>query len=100
MAKDGSMRGGQRPNAGDHKRDAATKIVEGKKARVIPIHPAMQEGGTDIPSTDIKAPDNLVGNDMPPIDEWITEKQEDGEGGIVTETKAEVERQDTGRLQV
>ena len=27
-------------------------------------------------------------------------KQEDGEGGIVTETKAEVERQDPGRLRV
>lgn len=31
------------------------------------------------------------------LERW---KQEDGEGGIVTETKAEVERQDTGRLQV
>ena len=79
MAKDGSMRGGQRPNAGDHKRDAATKIVEGKKARVIPIPQEMQKGGSVIPTADITAPDNISGSDMPPVDEWLNEKQHDGE---------------------
>ena len=80
MAKDGSMRGGQRSRSGPAKKDAATKLIEGKKAKVIPVDPAMQKGGTDIPVNDrIIAPDNIDGEEMPPVDEWINEKQFDGE---------------------
>lgn len=85
MAKDGSMRGGQRPNAGGKRKDAATKVRDGKKAKVLPVDPAMQEGGHELPTVDLDAPDNIAGFEMPPVDEWLEESQHDGESWMATE---------------
>lgn len=65
MAKDGTSRGGARPGAGRPRKSVADKIRDGEKASVL------------------TKPANLKGYKMPPIKDFLTEKQRDG-----TELKA------------
>lgn len=61
MAKDGTARGGRRPNSGPR---TAKKIEELNNALV---------GITDLPT-----PEEIEGLDCPPVDEFMTMKQKDG----------------------
>lgn len=65
MAKDGTMRGGRRPGAGGKPKELAQKILDGQEATVLKIN-------------EMPEPADLDGNDMPKVDEWLTEKQHDG----------------------
>ena len=86
MAQDGSMRGGARRGSGQRKKDAAAKLKDGQKAQVIPVDPEMQNGGIKIPVNEhLDAPDNISGEDMPPVDDWLNEHQFDGEPWSATE---------------
>ena len=61
MARDGTMRGGARVGAGKKKKPLADKVREGKTATVIVEPPEMQ------------------GVDMPPVKDFMTEDQRDGD---------------------
>lgn len=61
MAKDGTMRGGARPNTGPKKKALADKIIEGK---------ASVENSTVV----LPEPVEIEGVDMPPIKEFLKAK--------------------------
>lgn len=65
MAKDGTMRGGARPNAGPKKKALADKIVEGKAS--------VETGAIVLPE-----PVEIEGVDMPPIKDFLKAKQKNG----------------------
>lgn len=65
MAKDGTMRGGARPNTGPKKKSLADRIVEGK---------ASVEDGTVV----LPEPVEIEGVDMPPIKDFLKAKQKNG----------------------
>lgn len=65
MAKDGTMRGGARPNTGPKKKALADKIIEGK---------ASVENSVVV----LLEPVEIEGVDMPPIKEFLKAKQKNG----------------------
>ncbi len=65
MAKDGTMRGGPRPNTGPKKKALAEKIVEGRVS--------MEDGAVVLPE-----PIDIEGVDMPPIKDFLKAKQKNG----------------------
>lgn len=65
MEKDGTMRGGARPNTGPKKKALADKIIEGK---------ASVENSTVV----LPEPVEIEGVDMPPIKEFLKAKQKNG----------------------
>jgi len=65
MAKDGTMRGGPRPNTGPKKKALAEKIVEGRIS--------MEDGAVVLPE-----PIDIEGVDMPPIKDFLKAKQKNG----------------------
>ena len=66
MAKDGTMRGGARRGAGGKPKELREKLLDGKTATVLKP-PKLPE------------PTDLSGNEMPQVDAWLKEKQQDGE---------------------
>lgn len=64
MAKDGTMRGGARRGAGGKPKELREKFLDGKTATVL-ITP-------ELPEPD----DNLEGQDMPRVDDWLREQQQ------------------------
>ena len=66
MAKDGTMRGGARRGAGGKPKELREKLLDGKTATVLKT-----------PELDV--PDNLEGIEMPKVDEWLKEAQQNGE---------------------
>ena len=60
-ARDGSNRGGARPGAGRKPKPRAEKIIEGKKAKVIP------------------APPDLEANEMPDVKDYLSDDQRMGD---------------------
>lgn len=67
MAKDGTMRGGARPNTGPKKKALADKIIEGKAS--------VEDGAVVLPE-----PVEIEGVDMPPIKDFLKAKQKNGNG--------------------
>lgn len=65
MAKDGTMRGGARPNTGPKKKALANKIIEGKTS--------VKNSAVVLPE-----PVEIEGVDMPPIKEFLKAKQKNG----------------------
>lgn len=65
MAKDGTMRGGARPNTGPKMKALADKIIEGKAS--------VENGAVVLPE-----PIEIEGVDMPPIKEFLKAKQKNG----------------------
>ena len=65
MAKDGTMRGGARPNTGPKKKALADKIIEGKAS--------VENSAVVLPE-----PVEIEGVDMPPIKEFLKAKQKNG----------------------
>lgn len=65
MAKDGTMRGGARPNTGPKEKALADKIIEGKAS--------VENGAVVLPE-----PIEIEGVDMPPIKEFLKAKQKNG----------------------
>lgn len=65
MAKDGTMRGGARPNTGPKKKALADKIIEGR---------ASVENSVVV----LSEPVEIEGVDMPPIKEFLKAKQKNG----------------------
>lgn len=65
MAKDGTMRGGARPNTGPKKKALAYKIIEGKAS--------VENGAVVLPE-----PIEIEGVDMPPIKDFLKAKQKNG----------------------
>ena len=65
MAKDGTMRGGRRPGAGNKPKELDQKILDGQTGTVLQI-PELPEA------------EDLTGNDMPKVDDWLKERQHDG----------------------
>lgn len=65
MAKDGTMRGGARPNTGPEKKALADKIIEGKAS--------VENGAIVLPE-----PVEIEGVDMPPIKDFLKAKQKNG----------------------
>ena len=63
MAKDGTMRGGARPGTGPKRKPLADKIMD----------------GTAETATVLQQPDALVGEEMPPVKEFMTMMQKNGE---------------------
>lgn len=66
MARNGTMQGGKRQGAGRKPGDLQTKIDLGRGAKVL------QFG-------DLPLPTELEGNEMPKVDEWLRDEQENGE---------------------
>jgi len=66
MAKDGTMRGGSRPRSGPKPKTTKAKILDGDEIKKP--KPAKLKGVS------------LKGVDMPDVDEWLSEKQEDNSG--------------------
>nr|DAQ21266.1 MAG TPA: terminase small subunit [Bacteriophage sp.] len=66
MAKDGTNRGGPRPGTGPKRKPLTEKIVDGtaKKAMVLP--------------NDLPAPTELYGEDVPPVKDYLKQKQKNG----------------------
>lgn len=62
MAKDGTRRGGARAGAGRKRKALADRIAEGQQATVI----------------DLPTQGDLTGNDMPPVRDFLKQKQQDG----------------------
>lgn len=78
MAKDGTGRGGSRPNAGRKKKAVAEKLAEGNPGgRPLTVLPS----DLDIP--------NLEGADMPPVQDYMKAKQKDGKYLVADEIYAE-----------
>lgn len=65
MAKDGTMRGGARPNTGPKKKALADKIIKGKAS--------VENGAVMLPE-----PIEIEGVDMPPIKDFLKAKQKNG----------------------
>ena len=65
MAKDGTMRGGARPNTGPKKKALAEKIVEGRAT--------LEDGAVVLPD-----PVEIEGVEMPPIKAFLKAKQKNG----------------------
>lgn len=65
MAKDGTMRGGARPNTGPKKKALADKIIEWKAS--------VENGAVVLPE-----PLEIEGVDMPPIKDFLKAKQKNG----------------------
>ena len=65
MAKDGTMRGGARPNTGPKRKALADKIVEGKTT--------LEDSAVILPE-----PVDIEGVDMPPIKDFLKAKQKNG----------------------
>ena len=65
MAKDGTMRGGARPNTGPKKKALAEKIVEGRAT--------LEDGVVVLPD-----PVEIEGVEMPPIKDFLKAKQKNG----------------------
>lgn len=65
MAKDGTMRGGARPNTGPKKKALTDKIIEGKVS--------VENSAVVLPE-----PVEIEGVDMPPIKEFLKAKQKNG----------------------
>ena len=65
MAKDGTMRGGARPNTGPKKTALADKIIEGKAS--------VENSAVVLPE-----PVEIEGVDMPPIKDFLKAKQKNG----------------------
>lgn len=65
MAKDGTMRGGARPNTGPKKKALADEIIEGKAS--------VENGAVVLPE-----PIEIEGVDMPPIKDFLKAKQKNG----------------------
>ena len=65
MAKDGTMRGGARPNTGPKKKALAEKIVEGRAT--------LEDGAVVLPD-----PVEIEGVEMPPIKDFLKAKQKNG----------------------
>ena len=65
MAKDGTMRGGPRPNTGPKKKALADKLLEGKAE--------LDNGAVVLPE-----PVEIEGVDMPPIKDFLKAKQKNG----------------------
>lgn len=63
IAKDGTGRGGKRAGAGRKSKPLIEKINAGLEATVL----------------DLPMADDLTGNDMPPVKDYMKEKQKDGE---------------------
>ena len=68
MAKDGTRRGGARVGAGRKKKALVDKIQEGKKTETL----------------EFSVPD-LEGEDMPPVKDYMTAKQKNGEEFIASD---------------
>lgn len=62
MAKDGTARGGARPGSGPKRKALTEKVSAGKAAKII-----------DLPDTP-----NLEGVDMPPVKDYMKERQKNG----------------------
>lgn len=65
MAKDGTMRGGARPNTGPKKKALADKIIE--------VKASVENGAVMLPE-----PIEIEGVDMPPIKDFLKAKQKNG----------------------
>ena len=65
MAKDGTMRGGARPNTGPKKKALADKIIEGKAS--------VENSAVVLPE-----PVEIEGVDIPPIKQFLKAKQKNG----------------------
>ena len=66
MAKDGTVRGGKRQGAGRKPQDLKTKVEMGKAASVLAF-------------PEMPAPCELEGIEMPKVDDWLKDQQQDGE---------------------
>ena len=66
MAKDGTNRGGTRMGAGRKRQDLQNIVDIGKTAKVLTFK-------------DLPEPVELEANDMPKVDDWLKESQENGE---------------------
>lgn len=66
MAKDGTVRGGLRAGAGRKPKDLYDKIVEGRDATILAF-------------TDLDGDNDLEGQEMPKVDDWLKETQQDGQ---------------------
>ena len=66
MAKDGTMRGGARPGSGQKKKALEDRILDGTQSQAIII-----KGG-------FPDPDDLDGEDMPPVKDYLLQTQKDG----------------------
>ena len=73
MAKDGTLRGGPRVGQGRPKKALAEKIENGNPGN----RPLKQLEHPAIPDLDV--PDDMDGVDMPPVREFMTEEQRNGE---------------------
>lgn len=79
MAKDGTSRGGSRPNAGRKKKATAEKLSNGNPGgRPLTVLPA----DLDIPK--------LEGTDMPPVQDYMKAQQKDGRYLVADEIYAEM----------
>lgn len=70
MAKDGTVRGGARIGAGKKKKSLDSKILEGKKATVLPT--------AEFEAVELEPADVGAAADMPPVSEFLKAKQTDG----------------------
>ena len=66
MAKDGTVRGGLRAGAGRKPKDLHDKILEGRDA-------------TDLDWTELPEEADIEGIDMPTVDSWLKDPQQDGQ---------------------
>ena len=66
MAKDGTNRGGPRPGTGPKRKPLTEKIQDGtaKKALILP--------------TELPAPTELNGEDVPPVKDYLKQNQKNG----------------------
>ena len=76
MAKDGTARGGPRPGQGRPKKALADKITDGKAA-----------GAMVLPE-----PADIVGEDVPPVKEYLTARQKSGKDMCAKEVYEETYR--------
>lgn len=72
MAKDGTIRGGSRTGSGRKPKELNQKIVEGQPASVLTF-------------PEMPVPVDLEGQDMPKVDEWLKEEQQDGQPWMAEE---------------
>ena len=73
MAKDGTQRGGARVGAGRKKKALVDKINEGRKTEVLEFSPT-----------------DLEGEDMPPVKDYMTAKQKNGEEFIASDVYKDI----------
>ena len=65
MAKDGTARGGARSGSGRKSKALADKILDGQRTATLPL-------------PELKAEDNIHGEDMPPVSEYMKAEQHVG----------------------